>query len=177
MTRPTEQESTPQFFGKPEERARLLPRKIETADFWRRAERRGDCLIWTGPINSTGYGRYWVGSDYFLAHRIAYMLGHGKDPAGFMVCHTCDNPRCIEPRHLFAGTGVENTADMKRKGRAQTKPRPGSTNPRAKITEMDVINIKRMIAAGVSNTQIAQSFPVGHALISRIRTGRSWQHV
>lgn len=155
----------------------MLPDGIDAAEFWGKAARQGDCLIWSGSINSTGYGRFRVGGVYFLAHRLAFMLGHGKDPVGRMVCHKCDNPRCIAPEHLFAGTGAENTADMKRKGRARTRPLPGSANPRAKLTEGNVRAIKAMIAAGVGNTQIAKSFPVGHALISRIRTGRSWQHV
>jgi hypothetical protein len=72
------------------------------------------CWEWTGYLKK-GYG--WTGAG--LAHRKAYALAFGAIPAGMLVCHRCDNPRCCNPAHLWLGTNGDNIRDMARKGRAR----------------------------------------------------------
>ena len=97
--------------GSPAERlaARLVP--------------HGDCLEFDGYRDKKGYGRLGAGDGtkrVVLAHRLAYELAHGTVPDGLCVLHSCDNPPCCRPDHLFLGTRVDNNADMRAKGRAST---------------------------------------------------------
>jgi len=88
--------------------------------FWEQVAKTNDarsCWLWQGALNPGGYGRW--GQE--LAHRASYRLTRGMVPHGKMVCHTCDNPQCVRPNHLFAGTAFDNAMDAKRK-RLWAKP-------------------------------------------------------
>lgn len=113
----------------------------------------------------------------YRVHRIAYAYHHGVDPAEFYVCHTCDNPICINPEHLFLGTNQENMDDMARKGRRASQP--GEANANSTLTESDVLEIIGLIQEGYNNKAISCliAASVSHAQISNIRRGKSWKHV
>lgn len=91
--------------------------------FESRIDKSGDCWIWQGRARQGGYGYLgWCGENE-RAHRVAWMIAHGPIPNGLCVCHTCDNPLCVRPSHLWLGTQLENNEDKVRKGRQHGRPR------------------------------------------------------
>jgi hypothetical protein len=77
-----------------------------------------DCWDWTAALNNIGYGMFRFSSKGMrTAHRVSYELFNGPIPAGLAVCHTCDNPICVNPKHLWVGTLKDNAQDMVAKGR------------------------------------------------------------
>ena len=97
-------------------------RKDPRVRFWSFVEPRGDCWEWTGATHGGGYGKfcYRAAPKVMLqrtAHRISWEMLYGPVPDGLLVCHSCDNPPCVRPNHLFLGTHAANMRDMKQKGR------------------------------------------------------------
>lgn len=84
------------------------------------------CIVWTRGVDKDGYGqchetRWGYELGVTRAHQMSYVITYGPIPNGLLVCHTCDNPSCINPKHLFLGTNDDNMKDMAKKGRARNK--------------------------------------------------------
>jgi hypothetical protein len=96
---------------------------VVAARFWPRVQRLGsaDCWEWLGQRRPTGYGVFNGARIPQAAHRVSFWLASGEVPE--TVLHSCDNPPCVNPAHLSAGTQPENLADMRRKGRGTVPPR------------------------------------------------------
>jgi hypothetical protein len=94
-------------------------------DFARWLTKTDDCWLWIGAIGADGYGRFNYEGRQYRAHRLALELAGTKLGDGLFACHHCDNPKCVRPDHLFAGTNQDNMRDMVRKWRhARQKAKP-----------------------------------------------------
>ena len=93
--------------------------------FWKHAVRRGadECWPWNGVCDQHGYGRIHFMSSKVKAHRVSYEMMNGPIPDGLLVRHTCDNPNCVNPKHLCVGTQKDNMRDASDRGRISAKSR------------------------------------------------------
>lgn len=131
------------------------------------------CWLFTGARSSNGYGNLWNGERLDKAHRVAYMLEKGPIPEGLYVMHTCDNPLCVNPEHLVAGTPKENSMDARRKGRIAKGERVSN----AKLTEATVVEIRTLYVQGATYRELAAQFGVVPSTIWRALYGDNWRHV
>lgn len=137
------------------------------------SELQGECIVWTGRINRYGYGELTFRGQGMTAHRAAYEVHKGAIPEGLFICHSCDNPPCVNPDHLRAGTAADNAHDKVERERSAR----GVGNAAAKLTEADVREIRLLRAKGHTYGQLASRFQVGTSTIGRVVKRTHWRHV
>lgn len=134
------------------------------------------CWEWNGSLNSHGYGQISQGprsadgsSKPLIASRVAWELNHGPIAEEMCVCHTCDNPRCVNPGHLFLGTKHKNNSDMAMKRRS----RNGERRPQFKLADFQVETMRSLYeAGGITQAELAKQFGVSQAAVSMIISGQ-----
>jgi hypothetical protein len=149
----------------------------ELARFWSRADKSGGdsaCWNWNGNVGRNGYGRY----GQLLAHRLSYELAYGDIPDDRpCICHSCDNRRCVNPAHLFAGTIADNNADRVAKGREGVHVAYGERNGLAKLTEAKVREVRTLWDSGATARLIANTTGVSINNVYFIGRRETWRHV
>jgi hypothetical protein len=143
------------------------------------------CWEWTAGRNlppSLPYGRFKFHWRECKAHNFSYALFEGPIPDGLLVCHKCDNPKCVRPDHLFLGTPLDNVRDCHSKGRqskeySQLLNRFGDKNGNAKLSELDAISILSKLKSGIKPMKLAATYGVTVGSIYHLRSGFTWQNL
>jgi hypothetical protein len=153
----------------------LLPSSSENK-FWRLVDipTNESCWMWLGAVDGGGYGMFR--SPKFTekkAHRISWVISNGEIPDGLDVLHSCDNPGCCNPRHLFLGTDLDNVRDKFSKNREATFE--GQNNGMCKLNKDKVIEIRSLHSSGVSYRSLAKRFGIGATQVGRIVRRESWR--
>lgn len=158
-----------------------IPRGLsydETIDYWlAQAVRDGDCLFVPKAPNSEGYIQCTHGGRAFLLHRavLARKLGRPLCPGEFAL-HSCHRRGCCESDHLRAGTKLDNARDKVEAGRCNALR--GEVHPDAKLTEAEVLTIRRRYAAGgVSQSALAREYGLSQPSIGKIVRRETWTHI
>jgi hypothetical protein len=142
--------------------------------FWGKVNRGPDCWVWNGPINTHGYGNYCVNGRSQGAHRYSYELHYGSIPKGLFICHTCDNPSCVRPDHLFIGNSRTNADDCVKKRRTTW----GDKNPMSKFTNAQVRAIREEFRIKrTSKTVLARRFDVERRTIDYMINRQTYKDV
>ena len=144
--------------------------KAEIAKFWTWVAKHGpnDCWEWLGAHDKDGYGVFHPTSGWYRAHRVACFLIY-KD-AGSMTCHTCNNPGCVNPRHLYPGNGKLNSKDRDKIPHGIH----GEHCHLAKLTNRQVKRITKLHNLGKTNRQIANAMHIRRRLVERVCNGSCW---
>jgi hypothetical protein len=176
---------------------RARPKTDLATRFWSKVLKTDGCWLWQAGTNEHGYGLVQVGKRSAnnpvpsKAHRVAWELTYGPIPEGKNILHNCpggDNPSCVNPAHLYAGSQRDNVTDMWAKGRAGNRSYPGWKMPaekvrrgeasrNAKLTEDEIRQIRALYAAGSTQVGLAAQFGVSQATVSRVVLRQGWAHV
>jgi len=166
----------------------FTPEDIER--FWAKVLILGpdECWEWQARRLPRGYGQFTNHQTKFYTHRLAYELKTGSAAEQF-VLHTCDNPPCCNPSHLFLGTHLENMKDMREKGRSlvgdrsiprrfpESRPR-GILHGQHVLTEDEVRQIRDMYpASGLPQWRVAELFGIHGSTVGQIYRGENWKHL
>lgn len=149
-----------QRFKSPEER------------FWEKVDKSDGCWLWTACCYTDGYGMFWTGEKYDRAHRFSLELEGVDIPSGMWVLHHCDNPKCVNPDHLFIGDASDNAIDAFSKGR-RVNPK-GTDHHMAKLTEKQVLEIRQLTEP---DRVIAEKYGVSRRLVGQIKSRKLWTHI
>jgi hypothetical protein len=175
---------------------RATKRKAELAAsaderFWAKVNKSGpdDCWEWAGYCRPPShYGQVSYKGTLWSAHRLSWFLTHGPIPDGLWVCHHCDNPRCVNPAHLFLGTPHENFLDAAQKGRMASGPEHGMNrhperrthgerNGCSRLTSGQVLEIRSLFGNGAGYRELATRYGVSDSCIRSVAHRVTWRHI
>jgi hypothetical protein len=130
------------------------------------------CWEWQGDIASVGYGRVSIKGVRYWAHRVAWEIANGIAAGSAVIMHSCDNPKCVNPSHLSAGTQSENLKDMWNKGREKIVS--GERHGKSRLTEQQV---KAILVDTRQPSVVAKEHGIACSHVSSIKSGRLWGHI
>lgn len=150
--------------------------------FWKKVDVTPTCWNWIASKNPKGYGKFGVGGagrGWTGAHRVSWEIHSGPIPDDKCVLHSCDNPACVNPNHLWLGTIQDNLRDCGDKGRRSGGRLSGELNSHAKLKERDVLEIRRLgNIENLSTGEICSIFNyVQRQQIRRVLRGGAWTHL
>lgn len=148
--------------------------------FFKKIHKTDSCWEWIGGTNQYGYGKFRIGSSKDRtrctcpSHRISYMLFKGDIPDDLNICHSCDNPKCVNPDHLWTGTHNDNVQDKILKGRDLR----GEKHQNSKLTSDQIKEIREEYSHGnISMSKLGKKYSVCSAVIHDIVHRKSWVHI
>lgn len=137
--------------------------------FWKKVKKSDSCWEWQGCYSDYGHGRFRIHKNAEeRAHRFSWQLVNGEIPKDKIICHKCDNPKCVNPDHLFLGTPKDNTQDMLSKRREVR----GSQASWSKLTPQQVIEI---LADKRFQREIAKDYGICQQAVSDIKRRINWK--
>lgn len=151
-------------------------RRNTLLDFWAKVDVRSpsECWTWKGHLMEGDYGRFRLNGRNPLSHRLSLELVRGVLSPDLYALHTCDNPPCVNPSHLYWGTQSENMRDMANRSRGSGGTLKGDAHPNSKLTDLHVREIRSLHAAGgITQAKLAHRYSVSTSLIGQILRGKA----
>lgn len=142
--------------------------------FWSKVDKTEFCWNWIAGCDLDGYGLFKYYRKTRRASQISMIIKHGSIPDNVWVLHTCDNPKCVNPDHLYFGTPSNNSLDRENRNRGRCSN--GSLNGSNKLTEDVVLEIRGLFKK-INNKKLALQYNVTPALISLITRHKIWRHI
>jgi hypothetical protein len=144
--------------------------------FWEKIDKGSpdQCWLWQGFVSARGYGTFSLNGKPYRVHRLVLRICSGEDHPHLSACHTCDNPTCCNPAHLYWGNHFDNMRDKIARGRANSLK--GVRNPNAKL-DPDRVRQIRVLAETVSTTELAKQFAVDRKAIWQVVNRVTWKEV
>jgi len=136
-----------------------------------------ECWEWSMSRLKSGYGRVIIGGRQIRAHRVSYEVAHGRVPSGLSVLHHCDNPPCVNPVHLYAGTQLENCRDVYARNRMPTGfQAKAEDHPMRKLSWESVREIRsQSYSKHGAKAAAAKALGISKGNFSKILSGRIWK--
>ena len=127
------------------------------------------CWLWRGCIQNKGYGHVQIDKVRYLPHRLFYAHHKGPIHPNLQACHRCDNPRCVNPHHIFLGTSQDNMTDMASKGRS-------CRGERSRDAKLDGAKACAIFIDQRHDHEVAADYGVSASLVCMIKRGVLWRH-
>lgn len=137
--------------------------------FLSKVELSGECWVWVAGRFQSGYGAFYTGGKTRRAHRVSYELFTGSLPSAALITHHCDNPPCVNPEHLWAGTPQTNMDDK------VARRRQAHVRGNRKLNEEQASEIRAALLGGERQSVLAAKYLVSQATISFIKSGTTWK--